>query len=248
MVLLFIVVQPVTYLSPVTMRVPQDPLRNRAIRPSSAVCEDLLNDPDIAVLMFGQHRVPRVLRGLPVTEIDATHDYRRLIVVGSDADLAAVLTQLLRTGMLDVEIGFVSRRRSPATRAYRISAGFRAARRARRGSAQRVPLIRDETGTVIVGAAQWRPLQDAQLLHGEAVVDDAVLFDGDVAEVRIEPTVQPPGLRACVSDGRPRRWLTGRAAQLGTTGAAVVRDGVTAPRPARRSTFYRHTEGWLLIR
>ncbi|MFZ0906477.1 MAG: peptidase M50, partial [Mycobacterium sp.] len=39
-----------------------------------------------------------------------------------------------------------------------------------------------------------------------------------------------------------------RAAQLGTTGAAVVRDGVPTPRPTRRSTFYRHTEGWLLVR
>jgi hypothetical protein len=111
-----------------------------------------------------------------------------------------------------------------------------------------VPLIRDETGTAIVGAAHWWPPDDAQLLHGEAVVDDAVLFDGDVAGVRIEPIATPPGLRARVVDGRSRRWLTGRAAQLGTTGAAVVRDGVPAPRAARRSTFYRHTEGWLLVR
>ena len=173
--------------------------------------------------------------------------HRRLIVVGSDADLAAVLTRLLRAERLDVEVGFVSRRRSSATRAYRIPAGWRAARRARRGSAQRVPLIRDETGTAIVGAARWRPPDDAQLLHGEAVVDDAVLFDGDVAEVRIEPTATLPGLRARVSGG-PSRWLAGRAAQLGTTGVAVVRDGVPAPRAARRSTFYRNTEGWLLVR
>ena len=40
-----------------------------------------------------------------------------------------------------------------------------------------MPLIRDETGTAIVGAAHWWPPDDAQLLHGEAVVDDAVLFD-----------------------------------------------------------------------
>jgi hypothetical protein len=211
-----------------------------------------LNDPDIALLIFGKHRVPRTLRGLQVAdagEIDAAaHDHRRLIVVGSDADLAAVLTRLLRTEMLEVEVGFISRRRSPATRAYRIPAGLRAARRARRGSARRVPLIRDETGTAIVGAAHWRPPDDAQLLHGEAVVDDAVLFDGDVAGVRIEPTATPPGLRARIADGRSRRWLTGRAAQLGTTGAAVVRDGVPAPRPTRRSTIYRNTEGFLLVR
>jgi hypothetical protein len=41
--------------------------------------------------------------------------------------------------------------------------------------------------------------------------------------------------------------VTGRAAQLGTTGVLVVRDGVPAPRPVRRSTFYRHTEGWLRV-
>jgi hypothetical protein len=35
---------------------------------------------------------------------------------------------------------------------------------------------------------------------------------------------------------------------LGTTGAIVIRDGVPAARPVRRSTFYRHTEGWLLVR
>jgi hypothetical protein len=99
-----------------------------------------------------------------------------------------------------------------------------------------------------VGAAHWRPHDDEQLLHGEAVVDDAVLFDGEVAGVRIEPTAALPGLRARVWGGQSRRWLAGRAVQLGTTGVAVVRDGVPAPRVARRSTFYRNTEGWLLVR
>jgi hypothetical protein len=211
----------------------------------AAVCEDTINAPDIAVLVFGDRRVPRSLSGLTIAGPEEVEAARRLIVVGSDADLAAVLTRLLRADRLDVELGFVSRRRSPATRAYRIPAGRRAARRARRGSARRVPLIRDETGTAITGAAHWRPADEARLLHGEAVVDDVVLFDGDVAEVRIEPTTTPPGLRARASGGR---WVPGRAAQLGTTGVAVVRDGVPAPRAARRSTFYRNTEGWLLVR
>jgi hypothetical protein len=55
-----------------------------------------------------------------------------------------------------------------------------------------------------------------------------------------------PGLRARVHG--TRRWITGRAVQLGSTGVAVVRDGVSAPRTARRSTFYRNVEGWLLVR
>ena len=123
--------------------------------------------------------------GLAVVEpgdIDAAlASARRVVVVGADADLASVLTRLLRAELLDVEVAYVPRRRTPATRAYRLPAGRRAARRARRGSAQRVPLIRDETGSAIVGAAEWGPAGDAPLLHGEAVVDDAVLFDGDVA-------------------------------------------------------------------
>ena len=80
----------------------------------------------------------------------------------------------------------------------------------------------------------WRPADGEPLLHGEAVVDDAVLFDGDVAEVTVEPTAALPGLRARVSG--TRRWLTGRAAQLGGPGISVIRDGVAAARPLTRVT------------
>ena len=123
-------------------------------------------------------------------------------MVGSDADLAAVLTRLLRADRLDVEVGHGTM----------VGAG-----RARRGTARRVPLIRDETGHVIVGSAEWRG-EDGAPLHGEAVVDDTQLFDGEVAGVRVEPTPAMPGLRASVTGPGRRRWVAGRAAQLGTTG------------------------------
>jgi hypothetical protein len=213
------------------------------------------NAANVAVLLFGDRRVCGPVRSLPTHRVESPADvdaavgpYRRLVVVGADADLATVLTRLLRAGRLDVEVAYVPRCRSPATRVYRLPAGRRAARRAQQGAAHRVPLIRDETGSVIVGAAHWRPPDDPQMLYGEAVVDDAMLFDGAVAGVRIEPTAALPGLRARVSGSRSRRWLIGRAVQLGTTGAAVVRDDVPAPRAVRRSTFYRNTEGWLLVR
>ena len=198
---------------------------------------------EVVVLRFGSRRVPRALSDLAVHDVGAPADVDphvgagRMIVLGGLADLGTVLTRLLRADRLDVEVGLVSRPWH--------------ARRARTGAARRVPLIRDETGTVVAGAAFWLPPDaDARTISGEGVVDDVVLFDGVVSGVRVEPTADLPGLRASVLTGRmrPRRWVTGRAAQLGTTGALVVRDGVAAPRPVRRSTFYRHTQGWLSVR
>jgi hypothetical protein len=198
--------------------------------------------PDVIVLRFGGRRAPRPLMHLPAVavanpaDVDDALDVRRLIVLGTHDDLAAVLSRLLRSDRLDVEVALVRRRWS--------------ARRACTASARRVPLIRDETGAVLVRAAFWLPPDEAaRTVVGEAVVDDTLLFDGEVTGVRIEPTPELPGLRASVLTGRlrPRRWVAGRAAQLGTTGALVVRDGVAAPRPVRRSTFYRNTKGWLAV-
>ncbi len=203
---------------------------------------------NVGVLVFGGRRVPGPLTGLPVhpADIDAAiGPYRRLAVLGTDADLAAVLTRLLRADRLDVVGAYVPPRRTRATRIYRLPAGRRAARRARRGTAHRAMLIRDDTGSVVVGRAGWLPADGGRVLRGEAVVDDTTLFDGEVPAVRIEPTLARPGLRAATRRGR---WVTGRATQLGSTGVTVVRDGVPAPRAARRSTFYRNVEGWLLVR
>ena len=197
--------------------------------------------PDIIVLRFTGRPLPHALAHLPCREVDglaaiddAVRDTRRVVVVGSEADLSGVLTRLLRAEHLDVEVAHVP--------------GRRGAHRAVRGVAGRVPLIRDDTATVLIGAALWLPPAGSANIRGEAVVDDAVLFDGAVDAVRIEPTTALPGLRATVSAGRfQRRWLAGRAVQLGTTGARVVRDGVEGPREVTRSTFYRHTTGWLRV-
>lgn len=180
-------------------------------------------------------------------EIEAAVTARRIVVVGTDRDLAAVLTTLLKAEKLGVEVAFVPRRRTAATRAYGLPTGRRAARAALTHAATRVPLIRDDSGRALVGAGLW---VGETGLEGEAVVDDTVLFDGEATAVRIEPIGTMPGLRAAVlsSRMRPKRWVTGRAAQLGTTGASVIRDGDVSTRAVRRSTFYRHTEGWLAVR
>lgn len=214
---------------------------------------------DLIVLLFGGRRIPRTLGRLPAltvcetAQIDTALEARRIIVVGADTDLATVLSRLLRADRLAVEVGFVPRRRTAATRVYGLPSGRRAARAARSHSATRLPLIRDDSGRVLVGAGLWvgeTGLSGEAGLRGEAVVDDTVLFDGEVSAVRIEPLATAPGLRATVMSARmrPKRWVTGRAAQLGSTGAFVVRDGELSTRAVRRSTFYRHTEGWLALR
>lgn len=202
-----------------------------------------MTNSDVTVLAFGGRRLPRALSSLRGVAVDdaagtaaideAVHSARRVIIVGRDADLAAVLTRLMRADLLHTEVAHVR--------------GLRGAHRALRAPAHRVPLIRDDTGTVLAGSALWLPPGQSTAIHGEGVVDDTVLFDGKVAAVRIEPTTSLPGLRAAVLQGPRRRWVSGRAAQLGTSGARVVRDGVAGPREVKRSTFYRHTTGWLRV-
>lgn len=216
---------------------------------------------DFAVLSFGARRAPRSLAPLRLVQVDhsaageaideTVRDARRVVVLGGDADLAAVLTRLIRTERLDVEVAHLGGSVISGLALGGLARGRLTAHRALRAEARRVPLIRDDTGTAVVGSALWLPPDGASTLHGEAVVDDTVLFDGDVAAVRIEPTTDLPGLRAAVLGGRRpqrlRQWVHGRAAQLGTTGARVVRDGVPGAREVRRSTFYRHTTGWLRV-
>ncbi|MFC9896940.1 hypothetical protein ACFVMC_24915 [Nocardia sp. NPDC127579] len=183
---------------------------------------------------------------LPVLAADSLP---RLIVLGEDAALAAVLTHLMRTERLHVEIGYVPIDKTYGSRAYQIGTGNAAAKRAIEGRATETPLVRDDTGTVLIGRATLTGVDGAKL-EGEAYVDDEQLFSGIVTAMQVSPTLHMPGVTATVKRGRFRRriWLQGRAAQLGTPGAVVTRDGIRSERTVPRSTFYRHHEPWLLVR
>ncbi|MFD8243687.1 hypothetical protein [Nocardia sp. NPDC059691] len=207
--------------------------------------------------------VPIALAALPTTQTAAIPDpavidellpvlaadsLPRLIVLGEDAALAAVLTHLMRTERLHVEIGYVPVEKTYAARAYQTGTGNAAAKRAIGGSAVETPLVRDDTGKVLAGRAVITGI-GGERLEGEAYVDDTLLFSADVTAMLVSPCLEPPGVRAAVRRRfRKRRWVEGRAAQLGTPGAIVTRDGVRADRPVPRSSFYRHHEPWLLVR
>ncbi|WP_433563650.1 hypothetical protein ACQP1O_41145 [Nocardia sp. CA-151230] len=207
--------------------------------------------------------VPIALASLPLTQtsaipatgaldellpVMAADSLPRLIVLGEDAGLAAVLTHLMRTERLGVEIGYVPIDRTYGSRAYETGTGSAAAKRALEGKAIATPLIRDDTGKVLIGRATLVGEAGAKL-QGEAYVDDTRLFTGKVAALHVSPMLEMPGLRATVQRGlRKKRWVEGRAMQLGTSGAVVTRDGITTDRVVKRSTFYRHHEPWLLVR
>ena len=149
---------------------------------------------------------------------------------------------------LDVEVAFTPAEATTATRRYGLPHGPAARELAEHGTADTLPLIRDDAATVVIGRARHLGAEGAKL-RGETYVDNERLFDGEVKSVLIEPTVDEPGVRAQVERLLlPGRWVHGRAAQTGGTNVIVEREGIVTPRVVKRSTFYRHDVDLRLVR
>lgn len=184
---------------------------------------------------------------LPVLDVDSLP---KIIVLGDDSSLSAVLTHLMRVERLDVPLGFVPTDRSYASRHYRTGSGRDAAKRVLEGRVHETPLIRDDTGTALIGRAVITGPEEGEKFEGEAYVDDVLVFRGKARSMQVTANLAMPGLSARVQLGRSRRrgWVEGRAMQLGTAGAVVSRNGAQAGRMVKRSSFYRHDRPWLFIR
>lgn len=183
---------------------------------------------------------------LALTEVGTR---RRLLLCGTDAGLAALLTRLMRTENLDVEVAYIAEGPTPATRAYGLPTGSEAAKLGVQGAPRETPLVRDETGSVLVGEATVTG-PHGELLVGEAYADDNRVFSGEVATLTVRTSAEMPGVRATADRRRRlrrRRWYEARAVQVGTPAGLITRDGVAARRTVKRTTFYRHTEPWLLV-
>jgi hypothetical protein len=185
-----------------------------------------------------------------LSEILAGMDGRRLVVCGTDADLAAVLLRLLRTEAVGtVPVGYVpSCASSAVARLWGLpSTPAAAAELALRGEPDRVPLVRDDSGGVLLGLGVVRPLD------GVAYCDGEVVLRGRAARLEVTPDRALGLVVRVVRRGLPgliggrARLMAGRAVQLGCRPTGVWRDGV-AERTTDRWTWYRHTEDWLLIR
>lgn len=214
----------------------------------------------------GRHHGSRALSILPTVALPARPsrgdvdpvlrelEPRRVIVSGTDADLAAVLVRLLRRERLDVEVAYLPRNRSVAARVWGLPRD--GVDVALGGVASPVPLVRDDAGGVLVGEASVRHLR------GECYCDETLVLRGLGHRLLVQPapggiavrasrTGRPPdGRTRAVAPRAPsgRGSAVGRAVQLGGAAAFTpVLDGVPHPRPVTRWAWYRHTADWLLV-
>jgi hypothetical protein len=172
-----------------------------------------------------------------------------LVVAGTDADLAAVVLRLLRSDLLgEVSVGFVPASQDSAVAdVYRLPASpIQALALAVRGEVDPVPLIRDDSGGVLVGRG-W-----VGAVRGVAYCDEQTALRGAASSIEVEPDVSGgPGLSVRVTRGmvfkRPTTF-SARAFQLGCVPTRPKSDGVPHPRAVTRWTWYRHTENLRLVR
>jgi hypothetical protein len=174
----------------------------------------------------------------------------RILVVGDDADLAAVGVRLLRTDRFaGVEVGYAPPSPTPVTRLWSLPVGDAAMAAMADAEATPVPFVRDDVGGVLMGLGTVTPVV------GTVYVDEHRVLSGPAASVSVRPDPSR-GLAVTVTGPRrlrvlPGRSVTtlGRAVQIGThhAPATVVRDGLPYRRPMETWIFYKHTEPLLLV-
>ena len=172
----------------------------------------------------------------------------RLVVAGTDADLNAVVLRLLRTERLaDVAVAYL-----PADPRSAVAAIWslptdpaRAADLAIRGEPDPVPLVRDDSGGVLLGRGELAPMR------GVVWCDDQLVLRGQASRLEVFPAA-PDGVSVRAARigvlGLRSASTVGRAVQVGCMSASVTCDGVPHDRPVNRWTWYRHTEPLRLVR
>lgn len=175
----------------------------------------------------------------------------RIIVLGSDAALSAVLTRLMRADALWPQIGFVPITdaarddESTAARNWSLPTDPAAALKlALTGEVKPVPLIRNDAGQAVAGSAtitQW----DGGAMTGEIIVDDATLVQQDARGLaddggsggatafgaRLVPMLSAPGIAAAAhtAQEKPRGLFARWRKNKGTTQDADANVGKLDP-------------------
>lgn len=195
-----------------------DPLPRQFTVGSTPTLEEIAKQPD----------VPH--QGEPQPDPHQLTERVRVIVHGSDAALAAVVSKLMRIDALWVEVGFIPLdASSPIAITWGLDATLSPAdqlHRAMTAPTVPTPVIRDDHGIAVLGLAEITGATSAtggrtggefEELVGEVIVDSATLYSQDApgaAEfnngVRMVPTLRAPGLAAVQRPPLPRRGVWGK--------------------------------------
>lgn len=226
--------------------------------------DEIAQQPDVAHLGAPQPAPQQPERAL------------RVVVIGTDAALSAVITRLMRGDNLWAEIGYVPLAESTVAKNWGLPTDpAQALELALTGVVRPVPTIRDDAAVAVAGSAsvtEWEPGE----LTGEVIVDDHILIRHastdktprrGVFGARLVPMLDAPGIAAVTMDTPlpgtemkkglrkrptgtvvPESLSTGRALQAGGPSLRVTVDGVSRKRPVERVTFYRHLRDLQVIR
>ncbi len=182
----------------------------------------------------------------------------RIVVVGEEGQLAAVVLRMVRRGLLGApdtgpppsvtEVGYIPLQRNAFATRWRLDTGVAAVERACTGAVHPTPIARDDNGGVLVSQGT---IDDPA---GTGYLDEHLVLSGPASRLVVRPDA-PAGLAVTVERKRPLRLPpkrithAGRALSLGFDAPTTVTgDGVVRPRPATRWTWYAHTEPLFLAR
>jgi hypothetical protein len=123
------------------------------------------------------------------------------------------------------------------------------------GGQRELCLVRDEHGGVLLHHGRIEAAGDgrrslSRRLGLQAYHDDIKVADGEITRIDVRPdweAVDTIGVTVMAQPLRPTRHTSGRALQMASDPARIVRDGVAYPRPVSRWTWYAdHRVRWLL--
>jgi hypothetical protein len=172
----------------------------------------------------------------------------RLLVIGTDEDLAAVVARLdLRHLLGSVIVAYAPLGRTPLAELWSLPIGALSVRLARFGDPDLVPLLRSDTGEVLVGEATIGPVR------GPVVLDGFRMLNGAARGVVIQPdrdegvsvTVVP---RRIGMFGRRPTSRLGAQVRVETAPATLVTDGYEHPEQVERCSYSRHPQPLRLVR
>jgi hypothetical protein len=174
------------------------------------------------------------------TDVAAAAEADAVRVRGPVPALAAVLAVLLRAGRTAaVPVAW-----EPA--GDKDSAGLARDLGVGTGEPRDLSLVRDDHGGVLLHHGRIEAAGDgrrslSRRLGLQAHHDDIRVADGEVTRIDVRPdwrAVDTIGVTVMTQPLRPTQRTSGRALQVASDPARIVRDGVPYPRPVNRWTWY----------